>query len=272
MALELILSWNVDGYTPSIHKEVKKLLGQYRPQILFLNETKISQTAFQEYAKDLPDYNCILSPHNPWRYHGVAALVLKGVDFRVLPVDLKCPPRRESKGSAGEGRVLALETATYITVGTYVPNSGNSELKNLNYRINEWDPALYFFLESCADSGKPVIWIGDINVALQEIDVHDPSRVRGRGGFADEERASFARFLSKGWVDVYRSKYPTKREFTWVGYPQASGFSTENIHTRYGLRLDNVIVSSDLVHRVEDSFILSDVSGSDHLPVGITLS
>jgi exodeoxyribonuclease-3 len=110
-----------------------------------------------------------------------------------------------------------------------------------------------------------VIWIGDINVALEEIDVSNPEYMYKYAGFTSLERKSLSMFLSNGWVDIWRHQYPDKVEYSWIG---AKKKRREN----HGMRLDNIIVTNTIDIDNSSSYIMSDpICDSDHVPVGANI-
>ena len=111
-----------------------------------------------------------------------------------------------------------------------------------------------------------MIYCGDLNVAHREIDLKNPKTNRGHAGFTDEERAKFDIVLSSGLIDSFRHFYPElEGAYSWWSY---------RFHAREnnaGWRIDYFITSAALENRLEDAMIYSDVTGSDHCPVGLLL-
>ena len=144
-----------------------------------------------------------------------------------------------------------------------MPNAQN-ELKRIDYRM-EFEDALRADLTEL-DGKKPVIYCGDLNVAHNEIDLKNPKTNVGNPGFSDEERGKFTELLAAGFTDTFRSLYPdTEGVYSWWSY---------RFHAReknIGWRIDYFVVSNRLMERVENSEILTDVYGSDHCPVQLTL-
>ena len=258
------LAWNVDRYNDIIHSWMKPLLQNSRPDVVFLSETKENQETLRLYFEDFTEYNYIINAHYPKQYHGVAVLIRKDRKYTQFNIDLKVQARSDTKdGNPVTGRLIAFQLDDqYIVVGAYVPNSGvrNDRERKLPYRINVWDPALQSLLNVCK-SVKPTIWLGDINVAPEDLDVSNPKTMSKMSGFTPEERHSFRQFVSTGsWVDIWRVQHPSTREYSWRGYSP---------RPNYGMRLDNIIVSSEVVPYVLNTFMMHDcIPNSDHIPVG----
>uniref|UniRef100_R7W4A0 Apurinic endonuclease-redox protein n=1 Tax=Aegilops tauschii TaxID=37682 RepID=R7W4A0_AEGTA len=155
------------------------------------------------------------------------------------------------------------------------------------------------------EKSKPVILTGDLNCAHQEIDIHDPAGNSRSAGFTKEERKSFeTNFLSKGFVDTFRKQHPDVVGYSYWGYrhncrktnrvdkfcymfdhpdephlfrhargKHAHGFNMQplSVGGYAGWRLDYFLVSESIAERVHDSYILPDVSASDHSPLGLIL-
>lgn len=273
----LILAWNVDILSDEVFLHLKAFLDHNHPHVMCLSETKKSQEKLVALFNQLPDYNYIINANVPAHYHGVVILIRKDLVYNPINFDMPCPPRYDTKSFDPKcGRVLAIQisvpsaentpTNKLNIITTYTPNSGvdvKQPLKNLDYRINSWDRAMYAVLRNF-QAHAPTIWLGDINVAPEEIDVSHPKELRRQAGFTDEERHSFRQFISEGlYVDIWRRQHPTDRTFSYRGYNKWSR----------KLRLDNCLVSTDLVDRVSSSFILEKCPEvSDHLPVGLVVS
>lgn len=146
----------------------------------------------------------------------------------------------------------------------YIPNSGDG-LRRLTYRISQWDLSLGNYIKELEKS-KPVILTGDLNCAHQEIDIYDPAGNKRSAGFTIEERESFeTNFLSRGFVDTFRRQHPHAVGYTYWGYRHGGR------KTNKGWRLDYFLVSDSLADKVHDSYILPDITGSDHCPIGLIL-
>ncbi|KAG5052380.1 hypothetical protein JHK87_004578 [Glycine soja] len=179
-----------------------------------------------------------------------------------------------------EGRLVTAEFDTFYLICGYVPNSGDG-LKRLSYRVTEWDPSLSNYLKELEKS-KPVILTGDLNCAHEEIDIYNPawpavitdtpslivltSESKTSSMPFNEERKSFAKnFLSRGFVDTFRRQHPGVIGYTYWGYRHGGRKFNR------GWRLDYFLVSESIADKVHDSYILPDVTGSDHCPIGLVV-
>ena len=107
---------------------------------------------------------------------------------------------------------------------------------------------------------------GYSNVAHEEIDLKNPASNRGNPGFSDEERSAFSELLASGFTDTFRSLYPDKRDaYSWWSYRAAA--RQRNV----GWRIDYFLVSDRLCGNIKDAYILPEITGSDHCPVGLDM-
>lgn len=261
-----IVSWNVNGYSDDIHQWLFSNLGRF--DILFLTETKKSKEYLETCFKDFSGYKWVINSHLPSHYHGVALLIRDNIPFLQEDVCLGIECRKDSKsGNPAVGRVITLRVDKCILVGSYVPNSGiGGEPHKLEYRISKWDPEFYKYLNDLKTK-SPVIWVGDINVALTDIDVSNPKAMNSWAGFRPPERQNFYNFLKCGWIDVWRSQHPQEKKYTWKG----------NKHhiDNYGLRIDNILVSNNILslnNIMFDSFFFPENTLSDHIPIGVKIN
>ena len=231
------------------------------PTVLCFNETKASIEALDKKAlstKIIPGYaqywNCCKTKNG---YSGTAIFT------KVRPVSVKFDFGTKHND---EGRSITMEFQKFVLVSTYVPNAGEG-LKRLGYRVNEWDADFHDYLKQLEDdTGKPVILAGDLNVALNEIDIYDPKGKEKVPGYSPEERASFAKLLDRGFIDTYRELYPTKVQYTF--WSMRANLRPSN----RGWRLDYFLLSqSHTGIEVVDSIIDDKQMGSDHCPIALKL-
>ena len=162
-----------------------------------------------------------------------------------------------------EGRVITLEYEDFYLVCVYTPNSQDG-LRRLDYRMSWEDDFRDYLCE--LDKSKPVIVCGDMNVAHEEIDLKNPATNHFNPGFSDEEREKFTELLDAGFIDTFRSLYPDRTDaYSWWSYRAAA--RQRNV----GWRIDYFVVSERLRGNIKDAYILPEVMGSDHCPVGLDM-
>lgn len=258
----MIISWNVDGYTDDIHLWLTNFVCTSNPDVVFISETKKPTAHLETKFAEFTNYNVILNVHVPALWHGVAMLIRKDHVYEHIPIQMNIPPRSDTKATeASTGRVIAihLDQQMYI-IGSYTPNSGRGG-KHLQYRTETWDPAFMKVLEILR-TRAPTMWVGDINVAPDLLDVSNPKAMGSWAGCLVEERNNFWTLMNtKEWIDIWRHQNPVARVYTWCGSPP---------RPNYGMRLDNVVVSRSLMPRMLNTFMISEGPplSADHIPVG----
>ena len=250
-----LISWNVNGIRAVIGKGFGEFVAAAQPDILCLQETKARPEQVQ-LPLELGGYHGYWDSAEKPGYSGVAVFT------RQKPLAVRVGLGHDDHDR--EGRVLTLEYEDFIVVNVYTPNAQDA-LRRLPYRLT-WDEVFRTHVAREAIP-KPVVFCGDLNVAHQEIDIARPRENRFSPGFSDAERASFGRLLDAGFVDTFRHFHPDQTAaYSWWSY--RAGARQKNV----GWRIDYVGVSTPFITRVSEAFILPQVLGSDHCPVGIHLA
>ena len=162
-----------------------------------------------------------------------------------------------------EGRVITLEMQDFYLITVYTPNSQDG-LRRLDYRMT-WEDDFLEYIKRL-DEKKPVIVCGDLNVAHEEIDLKNPKSNRKNAGFTDEEREKMTKWLNSGFTDTFRYFYPEQKDiYSWWSYR----FKAREKNA--GWRIDYFIVSNRLQEKLDNAKIHTEIYGSDHCPVELTL-
>ena len=248
-----LISWNVNGLRACMGKGFMDFFTAADADAVCLQETKMQAG---QLTLELPGYEQYWNYAEKKGYSGTAIFT------RVPPLSVRYGlgvPEHDT-----EGRVIALELENCWLVTVYTPNSQDG-LKRLPYRM-EWEDAFRDYLKKL-DETKPVIVCGDMNVAHEEIDLKNPDTNHQSAGFSDEERGKLTELLSAGFTDSFRYLYPDTRDaYSWWSYRTAAR------KRNAGWRIDYFLLSDRLRENLTDAFILSAVEGSDHCPVGVTLT
>ncbi|MFA5886253.1 MAG: exodeoxyribonuclease III [Patescibacteria group bacterium] len=261
-----IISWNVNGIRAAVKKGFSDFLWAARPDILCLQEVKISDQVKDETEFDFAGYleywNCAQRPG----YSGTAILVRAGLlGFQGVKNgldDLGLAKNKKMEKFNIEGRVQTADFAKFYLLNVYFPNA-NQELSRLPYRL-EFNEALLLYIKKL-EKIKPVILTGDFNVAHQEIDLARPRENIGNAGFTVEERSWLDKFLAAGFIDTYRELNGQKVQYSWWSF--RAGARQRNV----GWRIDYFCASAKLKENLKKAYILDEVRGSDHAPVGLEL-
>lgn len=246
-----LISWNVNGFRACLGKGFADFFAAQDADFFCLQETKM-QPGQAEFVT--PDHHQYWYSAEKKGYSGTAIFAKKE------PLSVKYGLGIAEHDT--EGRAITLEYDDFYLLCVYTPNA-QRELARLNYRMS-WEDALREYIVAL-DAKKPVIYCGDLNVAHEEIDLKNPKTNHHSAGFSDEERGKFTELLESGFKDTFRTLYPDTVAYSWWSYMMKA--REKNV----GWRIDYFVVSERIMDKVKDSFILSDVMGSDHCPVGIEI-
>lgn len=249
-----LISWNVNGVRAAIKKGLLDYLDAEQPDVFCIQETKAMREQVDE---GFEGWHVFWNAAERKGYSGTAILTREAPITATMGLG---QPEHDT-----EGRVITLEFPAFHLVNVYTPNSGDG-LRRLDYRHNEWDPLFLNHLLTLQET-KPVIFCGDLNVAVEEIDLARPATNHKSAGFTDEEREGFRNILSAGFRDSFRDRHPDEPEhYSWWSY--RGGARSRNV----GWRIDYFGISPALDAQVKSAFIRPDVLGSDHCPVGLELA
>ena len=244
-------SWNVNGLRARLKKDFMPTFKRLDADIFAVQEIKMQPG---DAILELDGYRQFWNYGERKGYSGTA------IFSRVEPKEFTCGIGVDEFDR--EGRVITLDLGEYFFVNVYVPNSHNLEW--LERRMS-WEDAFRKYLATLNEC-KPVIVCGDFNVAHQPIDLKNPSTNHNSAGFSDEERGKFSELLNAGFVDIFRRRNPTLTgAYTWWSYLRKARL------TNAGWRIDYFLISERLTERVADTTIESEIFGSDHCPVTLTL-
>lgn len=246
------ISWNVNGLRACVQKGFFDYLKETDADFFCIQESKLQEG---QITLELPGY------HQYWNYAEKKGYSGTAIFTKYKPLSVSYGLGIEEHDK--EGRVITLEYDSFYLVTCYTPNSQN-ELKRLPYRM-QWEDAIHAYLKEL-DAKKPVIYCGDLNVAHKEIDLKNPKTNRKSAGFSDEERARMSELLSDGFTDTFRHFYPDAEGiYSWWSYR----FKAREKNA--GWRIDYFIVSDRLKEQLKGAAIHTDVFGSDHCPVELTI-
>ena len=271
-----LLSWNVNWLRAVVKKWFMDFLKNENPDILGLQEIKVQPDQLDQFFLDeLCNfwYNVFLNSAKRKWYSWTAIFTKKQplniIKWIKLEEDLTIKYPEFSKEiekviyQDKEWRVLTAEFEDFFFTTVYTPNA-KPDLSRLKFR-QIWDEAFLKYMKKL-DETKPVIFCWDLNVAHKEIDLKNPKANEWHHGFTIEERQWFSHFLENWFIDTFRYFYPDK---TWA-YSWWSYFWNARKNNSWW-RIDYFLISEKLIDRLQDAFILPDITGSDHCPVWITI-
>ena len=252
VAMYKFISWNVNGLRAVCGKGFADIFEELDADFFCLQETKL-----QAGQIDLE----FLGYQSYWNYADKKGYSGTAIYTRHEPVSVTYGIGIDEHDH--EGRVITLEMDDFYLVNVYVPNA-QDELKRLDYRM-KWEDDFRAYLTGLA-SKKGVIVCGDLNVAHKEIDLKNPKTNRRNPGFTDEERGQFTNLLEAGFIDTFRYFYPDMTDiYSWWSYRFQA--RQKNV----GWRIDYFVASDNLKPRLKDARIHTEIFGSDHCPVELTI-
>ncbi len=254
-----LISWNVNGIRACFNKGAFfEFLETHDPECLFIQETKLQLDQVPPELENPMGYYCDWSCAEKKGYSGVAIFT------KQKPIQIFKEIGMETFDR--EGRVIGAEFETHIAFGIYFPN-GQSSPERLQYKLDFYD-ALFNYLEELKNFyKKPIFVSGDYNTAHKEIDLARPKENEGISGFLPIEREWLDKIIeTHGYVDTFREFVTEPDQYSWWTY--RANARQRNI----GWRIDYVFSDKDGLAQVSDAYILPEVKGSDHCPVGVTLS
>ena len=245
------ISWNVNGLRACVGKDFEQQFKDLNADFFCLQETKMQAGQLD---LSFPGYESYWNYADKKGYSGTAIYTKHKPLNVTYGIDIDEHDH--------EGRVITLEMDDFYLITVYTPNSQDG-LRRLDYRM-KWEEDFQAYLHRL-DAIKPVIVCGDMNVAHQEIDLKNPKTNHKNAGFTDEEREKMTQLLSNGFIDTFRTLYPEQVTYSWWSYR----FRAREKNT--GWRIDYFLISERLKDRLEDAKIHTEIIGSDHCPIEITL-
>lgn len=257
MASINLVSWNINGIRAAEKKGFREWLEKGEFEVAAVQETKAHH----------PDIlsSSLLAPDG---YASYWACAEEKKGYSGVAVYSKIPPKKVKTDFGDnllsrEGRMLELDFGNFVFINLYVPNGGSGTAR-LNYKLKFYDILLHY-LKRLLKEDKKIIFCGDINTAHKEIDLARPKENANVSGFLPEEREWLDRFAEAGFADTFRMFHKEGGYYSW--WDQKTMARDRDV----GWRLDYFFVSDNFKKNVKDAFILKDIMGSDHAPVGVKI-
>lgn len=248
-----LISWNVNGLRACCDKGFREAFQTLDADFFCLQETKMQEGQLDLSFEGYTSY---------WNYAEKKGYSGTAIFTRLKPLNVTYGLGIDVHDH--EGRVITLEMDNFYLVTVYTPNSQDG-LKRLDYRMTWEDDFRNYLLE--LDKKKPVLVCGDLNVAHKEIDLKNPKTNRMNAGFTDQEREKFQILLDAGFIDTFRYFYPEQTGiYSWWSYR----FKAREKNA--GWRIDYFLASKRLADKLESAKIHTEIFGSDHCPVEVTLN
>lgn len=250
-----IISYNVNGIRSAINKGLLNWLKISNPDILCLQEIKLSETELVSPFFEELGYHCFWYPAQKRGYSGVALLS-------------KTKPKHIQYGNGNplvdnEGRMLRADFEDFSILSMYFP-SGSSGDERQTVKMHFLEDFLVYVNNLRQELSNLVI-CGDVNICHREIDIHNPKSNANSSGFLPEEREWVGKFLDTGFVDTFRHFNQEPHHYTWWSY--RAGAKQKNL----GWRIDYHFVTENLKEKLISAAIHPDQLMSDHCPIELVL-
>lgn len=253
MQTRKILSWNVNGIRAIHKKGFLDWFAETSPDMLCIQETKAHREQLPEELTETTGYNVYFAEAEKKGYSGVALYTKEkpnrvNIGFEIAKFD-------------SEGRTIIAEYDGFTLCNVYFPN-GKMSPERLRYKLDFYD-AFLEHIETRRAGGENIVICGDVNTAHKEIDLARPKANEKNSGFLPEERVWIDKLIGTGYIDTFRMFDERPENYTWWDY------KTRARQRNVGWRIDYFFVSSEFAPKVKSAFILKDIMGSDHCPIGI---
>jgi exodeoxyribonuclease III len=248
-----ITTFNVNGIRSALNKGLGEWLISHNPDVLCLQEIKLSETELVEPLFVSLGYHCHWYPAQKKGYSGVAVL------SKEKPLDVKYGFGIDQYDS--EGRTILTSFEKFNVMSAYFPSGTTGDIRQ-EIKMAFLDD-IYTHIHQIDRADKPIFICGDVNICHKEIDIHNPKSNAKSSGFLPEERAWVGKFIDSGFVDCFRLLNTDPQHYTWWSY--RAGARAKNL----GWRIDYIFVNENQKSVVKDSKIHADVVMSDHCPVSV---
>lgn len=257
--MKKIICWNVNGIRAWSKKGCLDWVLNEKPDFFCFQETKAHPDQLDGSLLNIEGYTSYFEHSKTKKgYSGVA------VYSKEVPLKVDCELYLDKNTVDQEGRFIALYFKDFILINCYFPNGGG-EPHRLEYKLRFYK-AFQAYLKKASKNGIKIIFCGDLNVAHTEIDIARPKENQNHVGFLPIEREWLDSVVVDGYVDTYRFKNPNTLDvYSW--WDVKSGARNRNV----GWRIDYIFVDNSQKANISEAQIHSDIYGSDHCPISLTI-
>ena len=250
-----VLSWNVNGIRAVDRKGFFQWFTKEKPDVICLQEIKAQKEQLPSHLRNTPNYHLYINSAEKKGYSGVATYT------KLKPLVVKMGFGIEKFDR--EGRILITEYSKFILFNIYFPN-GKKNQERLDYKLDFYDTFLAY-ADNLKAKGKNIVVCGDFNTAHKEIDLARPKENEKISGFLPIERAWIDTFIDHGYIDTFREFNKQSEQYSWWD------MKTRARERNVGWRIDYFFVNKEFMKYVKNAFILQEVLGSDHCPIGVEI-
>lgn len=250
-----LISWNVNGIRAAEKKDFISYVKKSSAEIIAIQETKAQTSQLSDELVNIDGYTSHWFSAQKKGYSGVA------IYTKINPINVINGIAQAEFDD--EGRVITAEYKNFYLINCYFPNS-QDELKRIDYKL-AFNKAILNYCNILRKK-KTVLICGDFNVAHKAIDLKNPKANENNAGYSLPEREAMDKFIAAGYVDTFRMFNRSPEEYSWWSYRFSA--RSKNI----GWRIDYFCVDEKSKDRICNAHIFQNIMGSDHCPVGVTIS
>ena len=261
-----IATWNVNSVRTRLD-QVVAWLQQERPEVLCLQETKVTDELFPRAAFEALGYQVVISGQKA--YNGVAMLSLLPLDDVQIGFEALLPSDPEAPRLSEQKRVISALVDGVRVLNLYVPNGSSLSSEKYAYKL-EWLACLQRYLAVQETQGDPLCMVGDFNIGPEDRDLPDPKRQTGGIMASQAEREALQLVLGNRLSDVFRVFESDTGHWSWWDY-RSGAWDRDK-----GWRIDHIYLTYDLLGCATGCLIHKATRGneqpSDHAPVVVNLA
>ena len=261
-----IATWNVNSVRTRLD-QVVAWLQQERPEVLCLQETKVTDELFPRAAFEALGYQVVISGQKA--YNGVAMLSLLPLDDVQIGFEALLPSDPEAPRLSEQKRVISALVDGVRVINLYVPNGSSLSSEKYAYKL-EWLACLQRYLAVQETQGDPLCMVGDFNIGPEDRDLPDPKRQTGGIMASQAEREALQRVVGDRLSDVFRVFESDTGHWSWWDY-RSGAWDRDK-----GWRIDHIYLTDDLLSCATGCLIHKATRGneqpSDHAPVVVNLA
>jgi exodeoxyribonuclease III len=207
-------------------------IGEHKPDVMCLQETKVQDQDFP--ADAIRDAGYHATFRGMKGYNGVATLT-RAVPDKVV-FGLHEGPDND------DFRIVQTVVDGIPIINSYVPQGYSIESEKYTMKL-VWFRRLRRYFESALDPGQPAVWVGDLNVAPEPIDVYHPEKRENDVDFHIDARNAYKEAVAWGFIDVFRKLHPDVVQYTYWDY-------FRNAFARnFGWRIDHILATAPIAER-----------------------
>ena len=263
----LIATWNVNSIRSRLNL-VEEFLEKANPDLLCIQETKVEDEIFPK--KSFLENGYHLSFYGQKSYNGVALISKEHLADVRFGFSGELVDDKSHNAMDKQKRVISALIDGLRVVNVYVPNGSDLESDKYKYKI-EWLKTLHKYLTHQATRNEPICLLGDFNIALEDIDIHNPEKAKESIMASDLERKTLRKLLKDlSLEDIFRIFEQDTNHWSWWDY-RHSAWERNN-----GWRIDHIYLGPELLMNAKSCKIHQEMRGqekpSDHAPVMVEIN